>query len=369
MGFPHARTQRLTAAGTRDAKLNTDLRAATAKRDVRLLGNLPPHLCNASEFAAAGVSYERIPDSGTVGAYSLGDLLRIIRNAARFDGLLFFQNEPQLLRLCALKIATGARLKIISIDLISMRPTHPMDHLKALVKKFLYRQVDLFLLHLKESEGYRRFLGIDSDRLRYVPYIVKDRHEVERQRNKLRADYILSCGRSRRDYRCLIDAVRGLDYPVRILAPRDRDLAIHRSDPLEALATLSPNVQIVHDDGTYASWVSFIAGCRMLVLPLNASAMYAEGIGSYLTAMAMHKAVVITATDAVKGVIDQGEAVLVPPGDSRALRAVLVELWENADFRQIVSDRGYAHAQRSGGEKELQRNILHETVAFLADRA
>lgn len=331
---------------------------------IRFLGNLPRHLNDPACYEELGVAYEPIARSNSVLLANVMELWRVARRACGFDAILFFQDEKGLLILCALKALLPGHVPLVSIDLISIRPLSRRDRIKAAVKKFLLRQVDLFLLHVKESAGYREFLGIGPDRLQYVPYHVKQWPEVLRVTDR-RENYVLSCGRSRRDYPCLIEAVRGLPYPVKILAPRDADLAYHRSDPLDALPRLASNVEIVHDDGSYQSWLTIMASCRMVVLPLNRASMCAEGVGTYLAAMALGKAVVISRTDAVTGIIDGGESVVVPPSDPLALREAIVRLWEDEAYRKSIASKGYAHAARLGGEKDLQRNILRAVVNFL----
>lgn len=103
------------------------------------------------------------------------ELMKDIFRSRRHTAILLFQNEPRLLFVCALKfLMPFITLKVISLDFISLRPNTLKGKFKVTIKKLLLKKANLFLLHVKESEGYRQFLGIDADRMRYVPILLSN---------------------------------------------------------------------------------------------------------------------------------------------------------------------------------------------------
>lgn len=159
--------------------------------------------------------------------------------------------------------------------------------------------------------------------------------------------------------------MQDLPYQVKILAPKQQHLNFHVSDNVHDLRTLPKNVEILQDDGTYSSWLKVMAGCKILVIPINARSMYAEGVGTFLAAMALRTCVVISDTDAAKGIIDSGQAVLVPQGDAESLKHAITRVWENDEFRNQVAEKGHEHAIGAGDEKVLARRFFQETINFL----
>ena len=209
----------------------------------------------------------------------------------------------------------------------------------------------------RSVSGYNRHLGIGENRAVYIPYIVKHREKVLA---KITTDegFILSCGKSTRDYATLIEAVRPLPYPVKILCPMDEECGYHGTQLSVLHAGLPDNIQLVHDDGTFDAWLDCMSRCTLVALPITPSAMFCQGIGTYLLAMALRKCVIISRNEGANQLIDHGECVLVPGGDVAALRKSICEAWEDRTGREGVADKGYHYAMTLGDEARLQRDIL-----------
>lgn len=135
--------------------------------------------------------------------------------------------------------------------------------------------------------------------------------------------YIFSGGDSMRDYRTLIDAVRGLSTPVFIATRRK----------LEQHIALPPNVTV--QAVSHEQFRQRMAAAALIVFPLRMDNIRTSGQQSYLSAMAMGKPVIVTDITDAPYYIDHGKTgMLTPPGDSAALRSAI---------RRVIEDRDLAH--------------------------
>ena len=336
------------------------------KKRFSLLGNFPKHLLRVDctrEFEMGYTPFE--VRSGSWVAL-LGECLRVFREGRKHDAVLFYQDRMFLFLFCLLAwVFPWGRPRIISVDLICHRPQSVSKHIKSFVQKQLLRKVDLFLLHAKDLSSYSRYVGIDARRSVYIHYMVKS---LSRVLTVPTSDerYILSCGRSTRDYATLIAAVKGLPYRVKILCPENELCLKHETDLATLGADLPTNVEIDHDDGSYESWLAAMARSRMVVLPITHASMYAHGAGTYLVAMALKKCVIISENEGSHGILDDGQAILVPVGDPDTLRRAIVRAWEDDAYREKIAEAGYKYAVTMGDEESLQRRILEACHRYLA---
>src|SRR5262249_13719243 len=161
-------------------------------------------------------------------------------------------------------------------------------------------------------------------------------------------------------------AFAGLPYRCRLLVPWD-EAEMHGTR--FSGEDLPENVEMVADDGTPESWNRWIARATAVVLPIEPGMMSPSGIGTYLVAMALGKPVVITDSPSTRGILDNGQALIVPPRDSEALRAAVRQLAENAGLRERVAAAGRAYACSLGGEERLARDVLREVNELLCPAA
>lgn len=332
-----------------------------------LLGNLPKHLLRVDCAKEFEMDYHQFDVHVSSMLGLLGECLRVFREGRKHDAVLFYQDRMFLFLFCLLAwvFPWGRPSKIISVDLICHRPQNVSKRIKSFVQKQLLRKVDLFIMHGKDLSGYSRYVGIDGRRSVYIPCIVKSlRRVVTLPTSDER--YILSCGRSTRDYATLIAAVRGLPYRVKILCPENELCLQHGTDLATLIGDLPPNVEIEHDDGSYESWLAAIACSRMVVLPITRASMYGHGAGTYLVAMALKKCVIVSENEGTHGILDDGQAILVPVGDPDALRRAIVRAWEDDAYRDRIAEAGYKWAVCMGDEESMQRRILEASQRFLA---
>jgi len=131
----------------------------------------------------------------------------------------------------------------------------------------------------------------------------------------IQGNYVFSGGDSMRDYPTLLQAVCGLEVPVVIAARR----------PLPTSVTVPPNVTIRAT--SEQEFRELMVGALLVVFPLRIGELRTSGQQSYLNAMALGKAVVVTDTvDAPFYVEDGRTGQLTPSGDALALRRTIMHL-------------------------------------------
>ena len=171
-----------------------------------------------------------------------------------------------------------------------------------------------FVLHsaLQRDAAVTR-LGIRADRLALLPYHA-DTDFWRPQGGPGDATLVVAAGREHRDYATLAAATG--DLPVRVVV----GLGSRHSPAAPCL--LPANFPANHDTRflDYAALRTAYDAAAVVVVPLQANDFQA-GVTTLLEAMAMGKAVVVSATPGMQELVEDGvNGLLVPPGSVTALR-------------------------------------------------
>ena len=278
------------------------------------------------------------------------------RRALACDYVVVNCSPADLFDVCLAKLLLPfSRARIVSLDTVLPVPATNTSaaRLKLAVKQLLFRQVHLFIEYFRETDGYERHYGIPRQRFRYVPFKI-NRHERVLRTPTRDDGYVFCGGNTRRDFKTLIEAVRGLSIPVKIVTMNDNIIAGHGSVLDER--SLPRNIEVIRHDGS-DSFLDYIAAAKLVALPIRRENISASGIGVYLAAMALGKCVVISEGPAVNGIVPDGAAVIVPPEDPAALRAAIERAVADEDFRMRVAAAGQAYTLSLGGEDQLCQSI------------
>lgn len=210
-------------------------------------------------------------------------------------------------------------------------------------------RLDLVLVHAAEqARAAVAELGLRPEQVRLVPYQVDPAFWAPDGRPP--EDLICSAGLEYRDYATLLAAVAGLS--VRVVIAAASYWSRHRRPAGDA--ALPPNVTVIALD--YMALRELYARSRFVVVPLR-SVDNQAGVTTVLEAMAMGKAVIVTATRGQRDVVHgrlctaagpigaplggpaafgcmgpEAEAetgLYVPPGDPAALRAAICYLLDH----------------------------------------
>jgi glycosyltransferase involved in cell wall biosynthesis len=142
-------------------------------------------------------------------------------------------------------------------------------------------------------------------------------------------NYIFSGGDSSRDYQTLLQAVAGLDIEV-FIATR---LALPKSLDVPANVTMRAT--------TPREFRELMAGASLVVFPLKMDALRTSGQQSYLNAMALGKAVIVTDTFDAPFYIEDGQTGrLTPSGDAGALRQAITGLLASPEKIAALGEAG-----------------------------
>lgn len=287
---------------------------------------------------------------------SLIACLRIFRESLSYDAVVLNTETRRLLTLCLLKwLFPFWPLTLVSVDIHLSRPVTLGEKFVAWVKRLLLKRVNRFVLYFKDFGEYARFYGISSSRVVYVPFKVNEWESLpERQSLSSDGSYILTAGRGLRDLPTFINAMKHIPYPAILLY---QDAGVMRVYGTElTLGTLPLNVKAVLHDGRQASWIEYIAGAKVVVIPALDS-IRPVGISLYLLAMALMKAVVISEGPATRGLLEN-EAIMVPVGDSESLARAIIKVWEDDSLRNKLAEAGRVYAESLGGEQRLLGDIV-----------
>jgi glycosyltransferase involved in cell wall biosynthesis len=248
------------------------------------------------------------------------------------------------------------RCRLVSLDIVLPRPTNRRELVAARLKRRLLRMVDHFILYFKDVEGYREFYGISPARsLFYVPFKVNLPKIPALEEVAAEGEYVVAIGRSHRDIRTFVAAMRQVNYPGILLYQDPAVLREHGTDlDLNNLPdNLRPQLS-VDSDGRFED---LVRGAKLVVLPIADGCISAAGIGSYLLAMAFRRCVIISDGPATRGLLTD-EAIIVPPADARALAEGIRRAWEDDALRERVAKAGHRYAEQMGVEGRLHSDVV-----------
>ncbi len=186
-----------------------------------------------------------------------------------------------------------------------------------------------FVLSSDEVESYHEVLGIDRRKLRFTPYKYNSEEYLEGLETA-EGDFLYSGGDSIRDYGTLFEAVRPLAVKVRILT--------HQRFPV---GTVPENVEIVENSDTAEEFYEPLARSMFAVLPILDHHLRSSGQGTYLGAMVLGKAVIVSDTPGARDLIQDGTTgLLYRPGDVLHLRSAIEALRSDPDLRRRIGEQG-----------------------------
>jgi glycosyltransferase involved in cell wall biosynthesis len=171
-----------------------------------------------------------------------------------------------------------------------------------------------------ESQYYQKVFGWPSAKLHYTPLHTDPRlldHESRKNEG-----FILSAGRTFRDYDTLLATFRQLDVPLLIVASR------WNFDPSD----ITKNVQIQYDVPG-SELMAIMSRCLAVVVPLE-DRKISIGQSVVLQAMTLGKAVIATRVNGTEDYIEHMKTgILVPPKDPEAIKEAVSMLVGDEELR------------------------------------
>ena len=231
--------------------------------------------------------------------------------------------NPDLI--AAALIARRRRPRVILAE-ANWKPGSGLDQLvRKMGMKLIDRAVSVFCVVSKhEHDVFPGTWGLDRDRVAYTPFYYT-LSEEELAAPVTGGGGVFAGGNPMRDYGTLVEAVRGLDVPVRIATSRKE--VVERDDlPANVVAGLVP-----HDE-----YVTRLRGADVVAVPLQARTLRSGGEQTYLNAMALGKPVVVSDSPGASDYIEAGVTrILVPPSDPVAMRAAIEWVLDPANADRV----------------------------------
>jgi glycosyltransferase involved in cell wall biosynthesis len=201
-----------------------------------------------------------------------------------------------------------------------------------------------------EVEQYQRLLSLAPEAISYCPHGWFDpmRWYTPRETNlpdALDGKFILTSGRSYRDYATLARAVDGTEVKVKVSGRQFNLAGIDLPQNMESMGWLD-----------YRMLQDYLYESHFYVVPLQ-PITFAGGDSSLLHAMSFGKAVVATRAPSTETYIKDGvTGILVEPGDVEGMRQAILHLWRNPDEATKM------------GKEARSRFETHHTIDQLAQR-
>jgi len=208
-----------------------------------------------------------------------------------------------------------------------------MWKLKVIFQRLLFSSVDLvFVSSTREVESYSRRLRIPPEKFRFIPFhtdIINPRRVGENE------GFILSAGKTGRDYAVLAEALRGTDTNGVIVSD---DYHLQGID-IPANITVRKNIP-------YSEYLTLMEKSRLVVVPLK-KLVKSTGQVVILEAMGLGKPVIATETVGTLDYIENGiTGILVPVGDKGALRKAIHDLIRNPSLEEDLARNGLEKVRR-----------------------
>ena len=172
--------------------------------------------------------------------------------------------------------------------------------------------------------------GESDEKFVFIPFGVNDFAAAYQPEAPAAEDYVLSLGRSNRDWQFLLDGAKDIPYPVKIICDE-----LHAENPPENVEILNS----VWGDMTH----SYIYNCKCMVIPI-ADGRIASGDTVLLMAMSFGKPIIITkpscladdyVTDGYNGIVIEKK-----PGQ---LQAAVARIFEDDSLYSLLSQNGRQH--------------------------
>jgi glycosyltransferase involved in cell wall biosynthesis len=220
---------------------------------------------------------------------------------------------------------------------------HNLDRPRARAALNLWKaahRVDLFLAcSQRQVDFLQKHLGLPPDRVRFVWDHTDTRFFSAGPARSGPRPVIASVGLEQRDYRTLAAATHDLEVDVRISGSSNDAATLARTfpDPMPANMTRQfyawPELRQLYRDAA------------VVVVSVREN-RYAAGVQSLMEALACGRPVVATATEGLRGYLDERAVVCVNPGDPVAMRAAILSVLEDPAAATALAERAHETAQR-----------------------
>ena len=172
--------------------------------------------------------------------------------------------------------------------------------------------------------------GESDEKFVFIPFGVNDFAAVYQPEGPAANDYVLSLGRSNRDWQFLLDGAKDISYPVKIICDE-----LHVEEMPENVEILNS----VWGDQTH----KYIYNCKCMVIPI-ADGRIASGDTVLLMAMSFGKPIIITKPSCLADdYVTDGYNGLVIDKESNQLQEAVERIFRDEALYKQLSENGRKH--------------------------
>lgn len=273
----------------------------------------------------------------------------IIRNLLRYDAVITGNiKTAQILGLVRSILGLKSPKHVVLELMLDEQRESLKWKFKRAIQKILFSSIDLIFVSSKsEIATYAERLKLPPERFRFLPFHTDI---VSPGRISSHKDYILSAGKTGRDFDTLLRAAEGMDAKIVIVSDR------YHAQNLKPPTNVSLKVDI-----PYEEYLSYLRECYFVVVPL-CSLVKSTGQVVILEAMGLGKPVIATETVGTIDYIQHGvNGLLVPVGDAGALRAAMVGLKKDQQLYDRLATNGLDTVCKYHTFDAYVKTILQET--------
>ena len=240
---------------------------------------------------------------------------------------------PQLAMMAAIQKAFSVRRSRAPILAWCFNVGKKPFWLNAFLARVFLRQIDHFVVHSQaEIQTLNCWFGIPKSKISFVHL---QQAPIALTTTEDRANpFLVAMGSANRDYATLIEAVRGLELRLIIIASPRSLSGLDIPETIEVVSGLTPEQ------------------CRLLaqrarinVVPL-ADVATASGQVTIVEALRMGRPLVATrAVGSVDYIVDGESALLVEASDPIELKRAILQLWNDFALRQMLSRNALIYAE------------------------
>jgi glycosyltransferase involved in cell wall biosynthesis len=214
------------------------------------------------------------------------------------------------------------------------------------LKKLADKSIDKYCVWAsRETADYARAFGLPERKFVFVPYHTT----LEGLDVRLRDEgYLFAGGNFARDYPTLIDAVRDLPVTLHIASNRP-----------ELFTNIDIPSNVIVKGYSHLDYLNMMAGCAINIVPLAAGLLHSGGQQTFLNSMWMGKPTIVTDPAGARDYIQHGvDGMLVPPGDSAALRQAITVLLGDARRAREMGERARAKVVSGYSTEDHFRRVI-----------
>ncbi len=229
---------------------------------------------------------------------------------------------------------------------------------KEKLARFILRQYGLNILWSgRQVATHAKHFNLPEHHFIFLPF--KANHSKRETYDIPIGNFIFAGGNGKRDYKCLIDAVRGTEIPVIISAT---DPVVRKN--IEQL----PNVIVI--GAPEPAFGQLQAASRFVVIPMIYSGLKGGGEANFCNAMWHKKPVIGVDSIAAEDYILDGETgYVVPSGDVQTLRDRIVTLWNNPTLCDEMGQKGRQHVSMNFTHIKFIRRLLRLALLYGNEKA